>query len=710
MFHNDRHNASRPLGLRRTTRIVALTLTIMVAGNQVIADAPPPPQAPAAPPTATILQTLPANEWGSLMLANPTETAQRLDEFYRAMGINAGGIFGGGFRQTATMAFGYLGMGDTVRQDAPIGLIAPGNAGEAENGRGNLQWERLVFAMPVKSRAEFAKKSGISDAIGQVEPLPKERPLGQLFSFTNSLVTMGAHHAIIAPIQGENDEALAHERALRSAKGKRLVEVLPADVTSALSEADLLFHLGVASAIAEGREDLHFPWDDINREFPPTTPQETELRKEIAAALTELQHLFVALSTRDGMKLSTRLQFEAGPDARFQKLMQPLLPKPGSPEATTGATLAHLPHRKPVAALSAITIGERQQRFIQMMSQMTTEGAGRWQGILSQTLASLGIADLRQAVLLGLFSEVVDRSDSVKLAVYPNPDGTFGIIVILNAKDPAESIAALKDLSDLLVHGLGESDPDKPVLTDAQIRSLVRQLASDDFAIRTRANTRLLLVGRQGLPELEKFRNSENQELAVRVKQIIATLSRTQQEQEKTLLSGNLLANIHPRLTYHVASETVANRSVDVIRLSLPEKEQVYEQQLEAILGKQWNQVRVTNVDRSVVVTLGTVGPLLEETLNNLTTGNPGLEANMGLVQLPVDPHRMLLLHLPIGRLIEPSPDRNFNAPWIPTNLEPTAAMTAVGISASLSGLWTDLHIPVDEARLILGKRAGGFW
>ena len=293
------------------------------------------------------------------------------------------------------------------------------------------------------------------------------------------------------------------------------------------------------------------------------------------------------------------------------------------------------------------------------MSLLALQARRNGSDFLPEFLRSWSPTDLRKAVLMGLFMEVVERSHSVRFAVYPNADGTLGVVAILNVKDADESIAALRELSDYLVNGLGEAQPDQPVVSEAQLRSLVRQLSADEFQIRNRANTRLLLLGRQAIPELEKFRDSANKELAARVKMLLEAIDISQQVSSQTLLKGDLMSSIHPKLTYHVGAEKISNRSVDVIQMALPETEAIYQRQLEAMFGSQWNKFRVVRMEQQIIITLGSAGSLLDETLQNLEQNAPGLEQNPCLVQFPDDPHRLLAVHLPIGRLLEHKLPRN---------------------------------------------------
>ena len=148
--------------------------------------------------------------------------------------------------------------------------------------------------------------------------------------------------------------------------------------------------------------------------------------------------------------------------------------------------------------------------------------------------------------------------------------------------------------------------------------------------------------------------------------------------------------------------------AIDLIRLTLPEAEAARGSQLAEMFGAEWDHVRLARLPRQVVLTFGSPGPRLAETLDNLTHFRAGLAHDPTLARLPDDPDRLIELHLPLSRFVPQAEYRYFTA-GEPKDQSPSRALTACGVSASETELSLDLHFPVDEVRGMVVKR-GWSW
>lgn len=643
-------------------------------------------------PPRPMLELLPRSEFGGLLFRDTAELQRRGDELIAAVGVPMS------YRPSEMVQFGlkWLGVQQSCDLRQPLGLFVAGHERES------FDFEGFVVAVPFLSRVQMMADVRLTAAPGEIGDLQPGQQLGSDFWMR------GATDGRYLFLGGGRNREVTTAAVREALSAPRLTEVVSANAARQINAADLLLHIGAREIMTHDRTANSSSLWKIDPQS--LDADERPVAEAFAAAAQEVEHLFCTLRLDDGLSAHHRLQFGAGEDSVARKLLRELHGRGDAAAPDTSPSLQGLPAGPVLAAGTARLPAARQQLLLRTLvrllsSETNTTGSGwlvEWQGG--------AFTDLRQAVLLGALVEVLPLTSETRFALYPNPDHTASLLVVLETGDPERLVAKLRELSNLMVEGSLEN-PARPVgerATEADLRKLIRELAADDFAIRSRATTRLLLLGEQARAALTQAAAADDAEVAARAKALLAKFEASATANDQRLLTDNPLVGAHPHLTYHVGAEQVHGRAVDVIQIELPPDEAPRVKQLVQMFGPEWNRVRLSSLDRQVVLSLGTPGGRWYEALDNLAEGRPGLELDSRLVQLEEDPERLIEVHFPLSRLVRENEYRYWNS-GPPRDVSPSRALTAVGLSAGDDTVALDLHLPVDELRAVVVKR-GWSW
>jgi hypothetical protein len=116
--------------------------------------------------------------------------------------------------------------------------------------------------------------------------------------------------------------------------------------------------------------------------------------------------------------------------------------------------------------------------------------------------------------------------------------------------------------------------------------------------------------------------------------------------------------------------------------------------------GPEWNRLRLAVVNHRVVVLFGSDLSLLDQAIQNVSQGKPGLEKSAALAEFhkQASPERRLELHLALGRL------RALFTPadMLPPNFKPTGRCTTVSLRTGRTDLGLDAWIPAESLAEVL--------
>lgn len=667
------------------TPFFARTAGLLIGFGVFLPAAPLPAQDAAR--WETPLELLPESAQGGLVVRSIRDLRQSTDDLLQAVGIH------GSSRPGEWIAFGlgWLGIQRGIDENAPLGLIF------TDVGDKGHDFEALVLAIPVADRQAVGQPLGLNPDESQIVALPK--PPGdylRLGAWTPSHLLLSGGQGVEVPRQ-----AVA---SLLDAP--RLSRRLTPAAIARLNDSEIIGHVGIETLARRDPSVQPRDWPG-ELSLQRLDPDERAVADDLSAAVNGLQHALFAVDLEDGLTFHTRMIFQPEVGGPARPLLSALLNT--ADEARRAPTLAGLPAGPVFAAFATRLTEPRQQLLLRALSKVLTHEFASDLSSLLLGSPSLGtVTDLRQALLLGMLADVLPLASELRGAIYPNPDGTFGVLFILESHDPQRIVETLRELADLVAL----TDADLPrdadnTVTDEQFRRLTRELAADDFRTRNRAGARLLLAGDRSRHWLREATASDDPEVAARAAELLAKIEASRIQREQQLLQGVPLIGAHPHVVYQVAAAEIAARPVDMLRLTLPESEAHLQTQLQELFGADWNRIRIVTTPRQVVVSVGAVGPRFEQALELLRQGYGGLQDDPRLARLPDDPDRLLTLHLPVSRLLPEQPRQHA---WRkrPADLSLSRALTAWGLSASESELWFDVHFPVDELRGFAAKY--GWW
>ena len=660
---------------------------LLTAAVTLAAVAPLPADDPT--PVATT-ELAPATELGALLFRDLAELEQRGDELIEAVGVPMS------MRLSTLVQMGINWLGiqkDHVDPHRPVGIIATNHARPDK-------FDGLVLAVPFTDAEKIAADVDLKADPGRVGAVDIKNGNWDYWGYGG----LDEQHLYLGGRNTPDGKA-----AVQSLLDDRpLAEDLPPLARERLDRSDILLHWGVATHRQMDPDDLKPNWDIDKKQLDE---DELAIALQIAGALSQIKHLFFTITLEEGIAAHHRMLFDAGaktPAARLLGQLRGASSVDG--DQSHQPSLTGLP-TGPVFAAGSTRLPEPQQQLLlrTIAKLFTHENGGGWGGPLWNWKVG-AFTDLRQVVLLGALADVLPLTTESRFAIYPNGDGTFGVVVILEVDQPQPVVDRIRELSDFVAAGAvaGAGEQSTATVSDADIRRLIRQLGAESFSARNQAATRLLLLGARAHEHLTQAAASGDPEIAARAERLLSKFTISSRQREQRLLTDNPLVSAHPRLTYHVAAGELDGTAIDRIDLELPANEREQAEKLEEMFGTDWNHVQIAQTQRHVVLTFGTVRERLSQTLNNLTRGLAGLEDDPTLVQLTDDSHRLVKVHFPLSRFVEESRHRSWTR-GEPRDKSPSKGLTAFGLSATDSEVCFDLHLPVEEVRGIVVKRGWSF-
>ncbi len=567
--------------------------------------------------------------------------------------------------QLFSMAFGFLGIQGGLDERAPAAVILLRPEHGKELGFPDLE-ALLVGVLPFTDLDKMANNFGFQK--GDLKPKTIMKGNGQNFG---KYFYAHGKHLILAqserPIQ-------------RILKGKSLRDELPQKNRRSMADCDILLHLNPKALNAE--------WENILRlldvELPRgDDPAEQQIVKQFVASLRSVRYGVAGFRIDDGLGASFEAVYDDDKGARdFLATLR----------SGTGAShLKGLPEGRVIAAQAHGTDGSKNVLLARLVASY----------LLKQVLETRQIVSATdRPSFVGVFTEVWQRLRGSRFAVYLTPDetrlGLFSLVAILDTEDGARFLADLRvlakmaDASSLDLKG-------RPPGDDLDIGKLVRDLGDKVYRVREGANLRLRLIGEPALPYLEKaITAAPDLETVRRAQKLKLQISEVAAERRKELLAKDLPKFVRPTFAFVPKAERRAGYDVDIVSVKLNERDLPINQQMQQLMGADWDKLRLAIHGKQVVVLLGSDVELLETALANLRDGKPGLAGAKALThfgqQAPAS--RSAEFHLAAQNWLE-----LFQVD--PTRLapKPGQSLSSFALTVETDRLRADVYMPTSELR-----------
>jgi hypothetical protein len=405
--------------------------------------------------------------------------------------------------------------------------------------------------------------------------------------------------------------------------------------------------------------------------------QEAEAQRRLNRAYLEARHVLAGYRVDDGFGLDLSVGFDPkGKDAG------PVL------KAFTGAgrssNLAGLPDsERLVGAFAAIGLERGDLHLARVLA------SDLWHHMRGAS----PLLNTDAALVRRIFGDFYSRLKLGRAAVYQSSDpARFGQVAAVFILEPVNPGQFLNEIRQYVRFGnVAQFDP-KDKASKAEIEKLVADLGSDDFDTRESASTKLGLIGADALPYLEKAEKSDDAEVRRRAGELSATLKAAADLRKKELAEGLVNKAFRPTFTLQLNAEKRAGTDVHLLGVEIEAKDTPYPAALKDLFGPEWNRVRVAVVNKQVVIAVGSEHALLEQAIQNVRDGKPGLDQSAALAEFrkQTSPDRRLELHLAMSRvqaLVTP-------ADMLPKDFKPTGACSSVSVWTGTTDMGLDVWVP----------------
>jgi hypothetical protein len=612
------------------------------------------------------LEIIPANAGAAIAVRSVEQLRARGDQLVTDLKLPAT------LRPSTALTLGYflLGIGGEVDETGPAAVIFPVPAKAGEAGHPPSLTD-AVLVLPVKDVDQLRTRLRLAEKPGEVTPLRGWRGFGRLGG------VRGKHLYL-----GDNREAVT--RLLRS---RPLAAVLSPRQRQDFAGADFVFQVSPGAWKAYWEPQAAALLERVVQNSPA---EDARTFREMFQALREAQSVAGAVRVEDG--LSTHL------------LM--LFPDKDSP-ARRRLFTALGAHKKPASCrglpdgpvLCAYAGGGEGADSLVLVRPLV-------QRLLTYFGDHKVLAPADRPLHVDLLTHVWGRVKGNRAAVYLMPDGLeapgqASLIAILDTDDAAGFLKDLRGLAAVADHpDLDKGAPGKA--SPVGIAGLVKDLDSPRFRVRELATLKLRLVGEPALPHLKKVMDAPaSLESFRRAERVWTEISTAIAERRKELLSDDGPRPLRPRLTFIPRAEPLARHNVDVVRINLGPQDEETARQLAAVLGPEWNRLRLAAHGNQVVVLLGSRIDLLEQTLENLNNGRPGLAAAKPARRLRAAGSYKQEAHFSLNTLLELLVPSEGGAPAEPRRVR---SLISAGLAVEEGGLSLDVWVP-DEERASLGER-----
>jgi hypothetical protein len=439
-----------------------------------------------------------------------------------------------------------------------------------------------------------------------------------------------------------------------------------------LDAADGLLYFG-PPLLELGQKDFN-PETSVDSSFGP---QEVDAQRRINRALLEARYVLAGYSVTDGFGVDLSVGFDPK-GTHSQALLKSVT------GTNRSSNLTGLPDsERLVGAISAIGLERTDLHLARVMA------SDLWLGLRQNT----PILGSNNEMVRRLFGDFYSKLKLGKVALYQSSDrakyGQFAAVVILEPTNPGQF---LNEIAQYAKFGdVDQFDP-KGEASKAEIEKLVADLGSDDFDVRESAGTKLGLIGVPALPYLEKAEKSDDAEVRRRAADLQKSIKTVADLRKKELADGLVKKAFKPTFTLQLNAEKQADTNVHVLGLKLEGEDAPYAAALKDLFGPDWRRVRIAVINKQAVLLIGSELPLLEQAIQNVRDGKPGLEQSAALADFhkQAAPERRIELHLALSRaraLLTP-------ADQLPKDYKPIAAVSSVSVRTGTTDAGLDLWVP----------------
>ena len=162
----------------------------------------------------------------------------------------------------------------------------------------------------------------------------------------------------------------------------------------------------------------------------------------------------------------------------------------------------------------------------------------------------------------------------------------------------------------------------------------------------------------------------------------------------RELTKGLVKKAFRPKFTLKLNAEKQGDANVHLLGMRFEGADTRYAAALKDFFGPQWNRIRLVVAGKQVVVLLGSETALMDQTLQNVREGKPGLERSKPLADFrkQAAPERRIELHLALSRvqaLLTPAEN-------LPKDFQATRTCSSVSLRTGMTDIGMDLWIPAE--------------
>jgi hypothetical protein len=575
----------------------------------------------------------------------------------------------GGFPQRPSqlldMAFGMLNLGWKIDEKKPLALVCMTGAlgGFGANADPNQDFTIGAVLAP-QSLEEVAKtyKIDLADLKkGQVHKVPG-RDFDRFFATTQ----IGVHDGQVY-LTGREKATAAWMKARTLRAGQ------PAARQKRLDGADGVLYFG-PPLLQLAQKSM-----DPETVDPALGPQEAEAQRRLNRAFMEARYVLAGYRVDDGFGLDLSAGFD--PKGTHSQAVLKAVTGTGRTSNLTG-----LPDsERLVGAFAAIGLERGDLHLARVMA------SDLWFGLRG----SSPVLDSDAVLIRRIFGDLYSRLRLGRVAVYHSSDPRrFGQLAAVAVLEPTEPGQFLREITQYARFGDVEQFDPKGQASKAEIEKLVAELGSDEFEVRESASTKLGLIGDAALPYLEKAEKSDDAEVRRRAGELRRSIQSVADLRKQELAKGLVKRAFRPTFTLKLDAEKRADANVHLLGMRFDTEDAPYSAALKDLFGPEWNRLRVAVVNKQVVVLLGSETALLEQAIQNVRDGKPGLEQSASLAEFHkrAAAERRIELHLVLGRvraLVTPAAD-------LPKDFKPSGACSSVSVRTGLTDLGLDLWVPAE--------------
>ena len=544
-----------------------------------------------------------------------------------------------------TIFRGWLGMKDSIDETGAAAVVSFGG------GR------TYAFVLPITDIPAAAKAYGKRET-----DLASGRLTKTNIAFGSQL-SLGAtkNHVVIG-----NQDAVA-----QTLKAKGLSTVIRADTAALLANHDLLLTFN-SRLFRERKENNELEMSDWWEIFPGILDLTNE---------GELDRTCIGLQIGNGIASTLVFDFD-GDESR--------------------KALTKLQNRSHKSNLNGLPLGD--------VVFATARSSGPESGdLIRNTLDYLtnmrfvlgyqnSVAPQQAAGLLSILDQGIQRAEVSRAALYRNDPakrhGDFCLIGILDTDDGDDFIQEIRKLVPIVNASLYPENELPEEINQQAIDNMVSFLSHENSRAREFMMTKLRLLGRRALPALREAAESDNPIVKGRAAHMIELIDSDLTKDRTSFLSNKLTNQLQPDFGYLVDYEHRGGQPIDALQLTLQNESEQITQKLNAMLGPNWNKLRIANVNDQIVFLLGSNLDLFDETLENLRDGLPGIQEEKYYADFQKNSPGELMseIHICLGTVVQLSGKKQDDANQLPTNTP-----TSIGVSVSPQQVRVDVVVPVSE-------------